>query len=123
MGSVCAARGRAKADAPLTKCGRGRRRYCPCRTATPRHETRYNPSARRRRGKRVPETSPRTTWRVGTVVVLAVILGVAAFFVHSLRPHENINIPYFSIPIGRVRPPMPYRIVSFHRGRADKNLI
>jgi|GEM_PF-1669556 len=34
-----------------------------------------------------------------------------------------IVVPDFSVPVGRMRLPLPYRIVSFHRGRADKNLI
>ncbi len=45
---------------------------------------------------------------------------------HSLTP-ERANpaplVPDFSIPMAQVRQPLPYRIVSFHRGRADKNLI
>ena len=32
-------------------------------------------------------------------------------------------IKKFSVPMGQVREPLKYRIVSFHRGRADKNLI
>jgi len=36
----------------------------------------------------------------------------------TLLPREPIHVES-----GKVRPPMPYRIVSFHRGRADKQLI
>ncbi len=32
-------------------------------------------------------------------------------------------VPDFTTPVGKFREPLPYRIVSFHRGRADKNLI
>jgi len=31
--------------------------------------------------------------------------------------------PAIAITPGKIRPPLPYRIVSFHRGRADKELI
>jgi hypothetical protein len=36
----------------------------------------------------------------------------------DLLPRKPIHIE-----MGTVRPPLPYRIVSFHRGRADKRLV
>ena len=66
---------------------------------------------------------PRKHWRLWATAVAALILGVAALFVALQRKPEAVSIPYFTIPTGAVREPLRYRIVSFHRGRADKNLI
>lgn len=63
---------------------------------------------------------PHRTRRVVAVVLLAIVGFVATLFV---RGRETLSIPYFTTPLGVVRAPLPYRIVSFHRGRADKRLI
>jgi hypothetical protein len=54
-----------------------------------------------------------------------VALGSAAWMWRHRQPAEPaaVSIRPFSVPLGRLREPLPYRIVSFHRGRADKNLI
>lgn len=70
------------------------------------------------------------------LALLAILLlaGIAAAYVFYIRPfgwkrHASpppsdvlMRTP-ISISIGKLRPPLQYRIVSFHRGRADKRLI
>ncbi len=63
-----------------------------------------------------------------TLIIAIFLFGLFIVLVarHDLTPGRNNPaplIPDFSIPMARVRQPMPFRIVSFHRGRADKNLI
>jgi hypothetical protein len=65
----------------------------------------------------------RHAWRIWMIAVLAVALGFVAVEFSRNRQTGSVRIPYFSIPVGKVRSALPYRIVSFHRGRADKNLI
>jgi hypothetical protein len=65
------------------------------------------------------------------LLALAVYLGVAVVALRTAWRGNPIPppapplvlVPDFTVPLGKVRPPLPYRIVSFHRGRADKNLI
>ncbi len=66
---------------------------------------------------------PRRQWRIWRTACQAHAQGILAIYVARHRPPEPASIPFFTIPIGKVRPPLDYRIVSFHRGRADKNLI
>ena len=66
---------------------------------------------------------PSRTRRVLITTVLAFLLGIVAIWVAVNRTPDPGAIPQFSIPIGAVRQPLPDRIVSFHRGRADKRLI
>jgi hypothetical protein len=48
----------------------------------------------------------------------------AGYFLGSRTPPGAAPpLKQFSIPVGQVREPLKYRIVSFHRGRADKQLI
>ncbi len=61
--------------------------------------------------------------RIFLVGLLALLLAAACWFARRFAHPDLPSIPYFSIPVGKVRPPLKYRIVSFHRGRADKNLI
>ncbi|HVS72321.1 MAG TPA: hypothetical protein VHQ47_13785 [Phycisphaerae bacterium] len=49
------------------------------------------------------------------------LLALAATLYFLLRPTPLI--PSFSTPVGKYHPPLKYRIVSFHHGHADKNLI
>ncbi len=63
------------------------------------------------------------------MVLCVALLGVGAYWgLRNRTPASGtgggaVSVPSFTIPIGKVHPPLPYRIVSFHRGRADKNLI
>jgi hypothetical protein len=59
-------------------------------------------------------------WAVGILLLVACL---ATWLLTRQRTLESGAIPSFSIPMGKVRAPLPHRIVSFHRGRADKNLI
>ena len=65
----------------------------------------------------------RKHWRIWATAAAALVLGIAAILVALHRRPEAVSIPYFPTLQNIVRPPLPYRIVSFHRGRADKNLI
>jgi hypothetical protein len=61
---------------------------------------------------------------VGAIVVLmAAIAMLTRYNLSSDGFNPAPLVPDFSIHTGQVRAPLPYRIVSFHRGRADKNLI
>ncbi len=67
---------------------------------------------------------------IGILIIIGAILIFAAVIVRVTRKNSApvaVNqaslVPDFSVPIGQFRKPLPYRIVSFHRGRADKNLI
>lgn len=53
--------------------------------------------------------------------VVALGIGAALFYWYR-RPPDG-TVPYFSIPMGKVRQPLAYRIVSFHQGKVDKNLV
>jgi len=64
-----------------------------------------------------------TSGRTLSLTLLAIVILIACFLLFRQRGIESGAIPRFSIPTGKVRPPLPERIVSFHRGRADKNLI
>jgi hypothetical protein len=66
--------------------------------------------------------APRS-WRVWATAAAAIIFTTAAIYVALNRPPDPPPIPFFDTPLNVVRPALPYRIVSFHRGRADKNLI
>ncbi|HEY4328104.1 MAG TPA: hypothetical protein VGN88_00085 [Phycisphaerae bacterium] len=57
------------------------------------------------------------------VALLAIGIGVVVFLVGEARKPEVVTIPSFSTALGTVHKAMPLRMVSFHRGRADKNLI
>ncbi len=59
-------------------------------------------------------------WALGA---LALVAALVLWLLLRQRPLESGAIPYFKIPVGKVRSPLPWRIVSFHRGQADKNLI
>jgi hypothetical protein len=59
----------------------------------------------------------KSTFLLSTLVAL-----LAAVIAYLAWPPKPL-IPSFSTPVGKYRQPLPYRIVSFHRGRADKNLI
>ncbi|HVT82301.1 MAG TPA: hypothetical protein VHM90_16785 [Phycisphaerae bacterium] len=64
-----------------------------------------------------------TSGRTLSISLLALAILAACFLLFRQRGIESGAVPHFSIPIGKVRPALPTRIVSFHRGRADKNLI
>jgi len=65
------------------------------------------------------------------LVVAVGLLAAIAYVVIRHRPEQEVEavvepaivVPDFKVDVGRVRKPLAYRIVSFHRGRADKNLI
>lgn len=69
-----------------------------------------------------PENLSRA-WRVWVVGMIALGLGACVWLAQWNRTPEGGTIPYFTTEVGKVRAPLPYRIVSFQRGRADKNLI
>jgi hypothetical protein len=67
-------------------------------------------------------------WTAAAVAAAVVLLAFAAPLVaHFTRRGDSTLLPKERPPIhvelGKVHPPLPYRIVSFHRGRADKQLI
>lgn len=57
------------------------------------------------------------------ILAIAVVIGFWLGNRGAPRAGAAWQVPTFTIPMGKVRQPLPYRIVSFHRGRADKNLI
>jgi hypothetical protein len=72
-------------------------------------------------------SSARLAWSVAAVAVVA-LLGLILWHPRPAPAPPAPStaqsyLPTFTIPVGKVRPPLPYRIVSFHRGRADKSLI
>jgi hypothetical protein len=68
-------------------------------------------------------------WKVIALVVVAVLLAVApvaaVHYVAEQRRADPTSTlrPPIHVEMGKVRPPLQYRIVSFHRGKADKRLI
>src|SRR5690242_17724662 len=74
-----------------------------------------------------PSPAPKRSRR--NLLLATVLLGITAgilviVFVHRApAPHKSI-IPYFTVPIGKVREPLPFRIISFHHAdRANRDLI
>ena len=70
-------------------------------------------------------TNSPTKRRTIAVGFLAFVLACAVWIGHSHHKKDLPSIPPFSTDqdIGKVHPALNFRIVSFHRGRADKNLI
>jgi hypothetical protein len=68
-----------------------------------------------------PAAAPRS--RIAITILLALFLGIAAVYVAFHRRPDPGAIPKFTTNLNVVRPALPDRIVSFHRGRADKHLI
>jgi hypothetical protein len=66
---------------------------------------------------------------VAPVILAAIVFAIVIAL--AVRGHQKIHapiasqslVPHFTVKLGQVREAMPYRIISFHRGRADKNLI
>ncbi len=57
-------------------------------------------------------------------VLLPVFVGLACTPLNATSRDSTSTLrPPAGIEIGKVRKPLPYRIVSFHKGRADKKLI
>jgi hypothetical protein len=56
-------------------------------------------------------------------VIAAIVLALAPVWIAHEWPTDPLPRPPIHIEMGKVRPPLEYRIVSFHRGRADKQLI
>ena len=59
---------------------------------------------------------------------MAVLVVLVAFASPIIARRQRADLtqlprPPIHVELGKVRPAMPYRIVSFHRGRADKQLI
>jgi len=84
----------------------------------------------------VEKHQPRTGKSANPPRILALVLALAAFLIVAFvalpavrsgnripTPRPGAMIPDFTVPLAKVRKPLPYRIISFHRGRADKNLI
>ncbi len=84
----------------------------------------------------MPGTSPRSSLLAGKrrLLALGVILfaGVTAGAIYlqfhrrgKPKPVETREFerPPIQLTLGKTRAPLPYRIISFHRGRADKNLV
>jgi hypothetical protein len=66
----------------------------------------------------------RGVFLVLAALILALCVGLGVYLGKPrLGGAGGDAIPEFTIPVGKVREPLPYRIVSFHRGRADKGLI
>jgi hypothetical protein len=58
------------------------------------------------------------------IVALLALAFVPVFAAHSRRRDPTLlPRPPIQVEMDKLRPRMPYRIVSFHRGRADKQLI
>jgi hypothetical protein len=64
---------------------------------------------------------------LAAVAAIFLLMGAIVLLTRQNLAPDRFNpaplMPDFSIPTSQVRAPLPYRIVSFHRGRADKNLI
>lgn len=65
-----------------------------------------------------------------SLVAIAATAAVVALVLHQPRREAAVVAvegatlrPAIHVAMGKVRAPLPYRIVSFHRGRADKRLI
>jgi len=86
---------------------------------------------------RVLSSLPRVVW-VGALAAVALVVVLAVWgTVHAPQtftpgsgaapatgPGSAAASPLlFHVPVGRVHAPLPYRIISFHRGRVDKDLI
>jgi hypothetical protein len=56
-------------------------------------------------------------------IIGALLFSLAPVWIVHFLPTDTLPRPPIHIEMGKVRPPLEYRIVSFHRGRADKQLI
>lgn len=65
----------------------------------------------------------RVTFVAAACALIALAIWAGYFLGSRTPPGAAPPRKKFSIPIGQVREPLKYRIVSFHRGRADKQLI
>ena len=63
----------------------------------------------------------------GAAILLLFAVGCAGWWQYkrggAAASTELVGRPPVHVELGKVRPPLQYRIVSFHRGRADKRLI
>jgi hypothetical protein len=61
--------------------------------------------------------------KVRLEIIAALLLALTPVWIAHFWPTDTLPRPPIHIEMGKVRPPLEYRIVSFHRGRADKQLI
>ncbi len=59
------------------------------------------------------------------IAILAAIIPpiIARFTAETPRPIADLGRPAIHVEFDKVRPRLPYRMISFHRGRGDKRLI
>jgi hypothetical protein len=80
-----------------------------------------HPTAARTQGTRFYPPLPMFVLLTGALA--AAIAPVLIAHRHALVDPTQLPRPPIHLQLGKLRPPLPYRIVSFHRGRASKQLI